>query len=224
MFKYPQTKKRTKSLNGRPKKSPSHSRATLPATFGQRVGAEAKVNARPKHILGVDPGSRITGYAFLRARRPEAILPTDFEIVEAGVLRADASLAHGMRIGLLHEALHDLAARLKPDICVIERAFSDKNVASAIKLGELRGAYIAACARLEIAVEEITPAEVKKAVAGNGRAEKEAIAFAVKTLTGFDRGALPHDVTDALAIALCFGMSLVHRWSPLGQVSSGEWR
>lgn len=136
------------------------------------------------------------------------MLPRDFEIVEAGVLRADPNLAHGERIGLLHVALHELMERLTPDACVMEKAFCDKNVSTALKLGEVRGAFIAAGARLGLPTFEITPAEVKKTITGNGRSEKELVSLSLKALMGFDRGTLPHDVTDAVAIALCLALRL----------------
>lgn len=168
---------------------------------------------QPRVILGVDPGSRVAGYAFIKCRQQRMLLPSDFVVIEAGVLRADPRLAHDVRIGLLHRALHDLIERHTPEVCVLEKAFYDKNVSSAIKLGEVRGAFIAACARSQVKTEEITPAEVKKTITGNGRAEKDQVALALKALTGFDRGTLPHDVTDALAIALCYGMGVARRFA-----------
>jgi crossover junction endodeoxyribonuclease RuvC len=140
-------------------------------------------------------------------------LPRDFHVVDAGVLRADPNRSHAERIGDLHEALHELIAHHAPDFCVLEKAFADKNIATAIKLGEVRGAFIAACARSNVRTLEITPAEVKKTITGNGRAEKELVALALHSLMGFDRGGLPHDVTDALAIGLCFGLRLAERWA-----------
>lgn len=164
-------------------------------------------------ILGIDPGSRVAGYAVLRARRPSPVVPRDFTVVEAGALKADPSLTHGERIGLLHEALHELIVRHAPTVCVLEKAFADKNVSSAIKLGEVRGAFIAACARSSVPTREITPAEVKKTITGNGRAEKELVSLSLRALMGFDRGDLPHDVTDALAIGLCYGLRLTATFS-----------
>ncbi|MEN9833897.1 MAG: hypothetical protein RL011_90 [Pseudomonadota bacterium] len=157
-------------------------------------------------ILGIDPGSRITGFALLRAKKPLPLVPRDFAVVEAGVLRADAAMPYAERIGLLHLALCELLVEHRPDVCVIEKAFFDKNASSALKLGELRGAYIAACARSQVPVAELTPADVKKTIAGNGRADKQAIALALHALLGFNRGSLPHDATDALALSLCHGL------------------
>jgi crossover junction endodeoxyribonuclease RuvC len=164
-------------------------------------------------ILGVDPGSRVAGYAFIRARTARPLTPRDFEIVDCGVLRAQATLGYAERIALLHEALHGLISLHSPDVLVLEKAFVDKNVSSALRLGEVRGAFIAAAGRCGVRSEEITPAEVKKTITGNGRADKDQVSATLKTLAGFDRGALPHDVTDALAISYCFGLKLTTKWA-----------
>ncbi len=169
-------------------------------------------------IVGIDPGSRVAGYAFLRGRIPTPRSPRDFVVIDAGVMRAPAELGTAERIGLLHEALHGLLAQHRPEACVMETPFCDKNPATAIKLGETRGAFIAACARLGIKTYEITPAEVKKTLTGNGRADKEIVSQALKALMGFDRGKLPHDVTDALAISLCFGLRIAARFASLPAV------
>jgi crossover junction endodeoxyribonuclease RuvC len=166
-------------------------------------------------IVGIDPGSRIAGYAFIRAKVANPRLPRDFQVIDAGVMRAPAQLETAERIGLLHEALYGLLAEHKPQACVMETPFFDKNVHTAVKLGETRGAFIAACARVGVKTHEITPAEVKKTIAGNGRADKELISQALRALIGFDRGQLPHDVTDALAISLCYGLKLAERFATL---------
>lgn len=164
-------------------------------------------------ILGLDPGSLRTGYAFIASAQDRPRSPRDFSIIDAGILRISANLQYQERIAKLHEAVHALILQHRPTVCVIEKAFCDKNVNSALKLGELRGAYICAAARAAVRVEEITPAEVKKTIAGNGRADKEQVSRAVRALTGFERGDLPHDVTDALAISLSYGLSLTHRFA-----------
>ncbi len=158
-------------------------------------------------IVGVDPGSRVTGFAVIKPRRPQALTPRDFEIIEAGVFRVPEGPSYAERLGLLHEAMWGLLDRHKPQVLVLERAFYDKNVATALRLGELRGAYIAASSRHGIPIFEITPAEVKKTITGNGRAEKDMVSLAIEALTGFKRGSLPHDVTDALAISMCFALN-----------------
>lgn len=157
-------------------------------------------------ILGVDPGSSVTGFAFLRANSCDAMLPRDFQVIDAGALKVDPKLAAAQRIGILHQGLYGLISQHRPGLVVMEKAFYDKNIATAIRLGEVRGAYIAAAGRCKTPVFEITPAEVKKIISGNGRATKEQVALSLEALIGFERGQLSYDVTDAVAIALSFGM------------------
>jgi crossover junction endodeoxyribonuclease RuvC len=128
--------------------------------------------------------------------------------VDAGVLRTDAKDSHADRLGAIHEMLNHLIGELQPDHFAIERAFVGVNISSALKLGEARGALISAAQRHSLTVSEITPAQVKRIVAGQGAASKESVALAMKTLLGFDRGRMPHDVTDAMAIALCHGLGM----------------
>lgn len=170
-------------------------------------------------VLGLDPGSLRTGFSVLRALKARPGHARDFALVDAGVLKADARLAYGQRLALLHDAVLDLIVMHQPRVMVLERAFVAKNAASALKLGEVRGAFMCAAFKHGVTVEEITPAEVKKTIAGNGRADKEQISRALRTLTGFDRGALPYDVTDAMAMSLCYGLRLARRFARGGYAS-----
>ena len=95
-----------------------------------------------------------------------------------------------------------MASELAPTHVAIEKAFHGINSSTAIKLGEARGALISAIARLGIPISEITPAQVKRLVAGHGAATKEPGYQALQALMGFNKGRLPHDASDALAIAL----------------------
>ena len=140
-----------------------------------------------------------------------AMLPSDFRIVTVGVLKTKVNDPYLQRIGSLHKALYHMAQEGQPDVCVIEKEFVGVNYRSALKLGEARGALISAVQRLNIAVEEVMPTEVKKAVTGYGHASKDQVNIAVKILLRFDKGNLPFDATDALAIALFYGMVVPFR-------------
>ena len=163
---------------------------------------------KKNRILGIDPGSRVVGFALLEKKRESSFNPKDFVVVDAGVLRADLALPIIHRLGSLHNALHELVLELKPTICVFEKSFSGENVATGIKLGLARGALMTAVLRCEILIEEVSPTQVKKNIAGHGRTSKEDLSLALKALLGFDRGVLPFDATDAIAVALCFGMQM----------------
>ena len=157
-------------------------------------------------ILGIDPGSRVVGFALIGAKKPIPRVPADWKILDAGIMRANANLAMPPRLTELHATLFDLVAELGPTAAGIEKAFQGVNAQSAIKLGEARGALIAAIGRHGIPVHEITPAEVKRVVAGHGAATKEQVYQALQALMGFNKGDLPLDASDALAIA--FAVSL----------------
>jgi crossover junction endodeoxyribonuclease RuvC len=153
-------------------------------------------------ILGIDPGSRVIGFALLGATKAVPLSPRDWVVLDAGVLRASPDLAMPTRLGEIHTALYELTLELQPTNVAIEKAFHGVNAATAIKLGEARGALIAAVARLGIPISEITPAQVKRLIAGHGAASKDQVYLALQALMGFNKGRLPHDASDALAIAL----------------------
>lgn len=130
----------------------------------------------------------------------------NLRLLDAGVLRPQAKLSHGERAGQLHNSLFSILDVHRPQICVIEKAFRGINSLSAIRLGETRGALIAAARRLSIPIFEIAPTQVKKTLTGQGHASKEQISRAVASIAGFERGNMPFDVTDAIAIAITYGM------------------
>ncbi len=159
-------------------------------------------------IIGIDPGSRVVGFAILRAKVAKPRMPRDFVVVDAGVIKTNVDLSMPERLGHIHDAVHGLTAELSPTHCAIEKAFYGVNASSALKLGEARGAIVAAVRRHGLSVFEITPAEVKRTIACAGAASKEDVCRAVTALLGFDRGKLPFDATDAVAIALACGLNL----------------
>ncbi|MBC7531995.1 MAG: crossover junction endodeoxyribonuclease RuvC [Oligoflexus sp.] len=158
-------------------------------------------------IIGIDPGSQITGFGILEI--PSGIVNIKkIRLVAAGVLKSQSKLPHHDRSGYLHDAMFQLTEKYQPEWCAIEKAFAGININSALRLGETRGALIAAVRRHKIQVAELTPTHVKKSVTGQGHASKDQVAAALKYLLGFDRGDLPHDASDAIAIALSHALSL----------------
>lgn len=163
----------------------------------------------PNHyrVIGIDPGSQVTGFGILEIPNGMVNLKK-IRLVAAGVLKSQAKIPHYDRSGYLHEAMFQLTEKYGPDWCAIEKAFVGMNVNSALRLGETRGALIAAVRRHQIQVAEITPTQVKKTITGQGHATKDQVALSLKYLLGFDRGDLPHDASDAIAIALSHALSL----------------
>lgn len=158
-------------------------------------------------ILGIDPGSRVSGFSCIEARVPSPVLAKDFKVVDMGVVRLNAKFSHAVRITEMHSTLKTLLDEYRPQVCVIERAFCGENASSALKLGEIRGALISAVITHKVQLAEITPAQVKKIIVGNGRADKHSVAESLHQLFKINFSHFPHDATDALAIALSYGLT-----------------
>jgi crossover junction endodeoxyribonuclease RuvC len=110
----------------------------------------------------------------------------------------------------MHESMHDIARDSMADYCVFEDQFCGINARTALKLGQTRGALMTAVSRAKIPLVEVTPAEVKKTITARGNASKEEVSASLKALIGFERGNLPYDATDALAIAIAYGLNSSH--------------
>lgn len=162
-------------------------------------------------VLGIDPGSRVSGYALIVSGKKIPRSYKDFEVNEIGVMRADQSQDFLPRIGQLHDKLSELVAQFRPDFCVIEDSFFGMNARSALKLGQVKGALACAAMRGGVPTVDIAPREVKSAVTGNGAATKEQVCQTLEILMGIKLSGLPHDATDALAIALSFGLKVASR-------------
>ena len=147
-------------------------------------------------ILGIDPGSVVTGYGAVREDEGK------LTCVDAGVVKTPSKQAFPQRLATIHRELSAAIGRIQPDAAAIESVFHAKNASSALKLGQARGAAIVAAVQAGLEIHEYPPAKVKQAVTGAGRADKRQVRMMVETLLGrrFD---LPDDATDALAVAIC---------------------
>lgn len=148
-------------------------------------------------IFGIDPGSERTGYGCVERSGSR------HHLVTCGVIAAPASATFPERLKHIHSNLAQLMADCHPDCVVVESIFHAKNVRSALKLGHARGVALLAASEAGLAVVEYAPAEIKRAVVGYGRAEKPQIGQMVKLLLGLEVAPTPHDVADALAVAIC---------------------
>jgi crossover junction endodeoxyribonuclease RuvC len=151
-------------------------------------------------ILGVDPGSRATGWALVT-------FGASVRLEGSGVLRPPASLPFEHRLLRLHEALADVVRRTAPDAAAVERVYAGVNAQSLITLGEARGVLLLALSRSSVPVHEVTPAEIKKTVTGTGQAGKEQVRRMVLSLLGSTSAVsrLALDAADAAAAALTHG-------------------
>jgi crossover junction endodeoxyribonuclease RuvC len=148
-------------------------------------------------ILGIDPGSRYTGWGVLRWQGDQHRLESD------GLLTCGTGLGLPERLAGLQREVGELVERFHPDAAAVETPFSGMNPRSLIVLAQARGAILAALASRGLAIVEYSPAEVKTAIAGNGRADKKEVARMVRLLLRLDDGARAADTTDAIAVALC---------------------
>lgn len=158
-------------------------------------------------VLGVDPGTRITGFGGVERRRGR------FVCLAADLIRPDPTLELPDRLLRLHDGLVAAVDRLRPDAIAVEDCFYGRNVRSTLKLGHVKGLVLLIAARYRIPVAEYAPRRVKQAVVGNGNATKEQVRFMVERMVtdvgrvhAATNGAAARaslDVTDALAVAVC---------------------
>jgi crossover junction endodeoxyribonuclease RuvC len=148
-------------------------------------------------VLGIDPGSRVTGWGLVD-RRGQVV-----DHVASGTIVSPRGSAMGARLARVHAECLRLVARWRPAAVVLERAFVARNVQSGLRLGEARGAVLAAVGALGTPLHEYAPTEVKLAAVGWGLADKAAVRRWVARRLGVVERALSHDAADALALALC---------------------
>ncbi|MCP1674082.1 crossover junction endodeoxyribonuclease RuvC [Natronocella acetinitrilica] len=146
-------------------------------------------------ILGIDPGSRVTGFGIVESAG------RGFRYVTSGVIRT-ASATFPERLRIIFEDLTALIHEHQPEALSVEQVHVRHNVSSALKLGQARGAAICAGAVLGLPVHEYTPAEAKQALVGQGSADKQQVQMMVRLLLELPT-APPEDAADALAMALC---------------------
>ena len=148
-------------------------------------------------IFGIDPGSDRTGYGCIESSGSR------HRLVACGILSAPARSTFPEKLLVIHRGLKALLERHRPECVAIENIFYAKNVRSALKLGHARGVALLAASEAAIPVVEYSPAEIKRSVVGYGRAEKAQVQTMMKLLLGLDVAPSPHDVADALAVAIC---------------------
>jgi crossover junction endodeoxyribonuclease RuvC len=148
-------------------------------------------------ILGVDPGTLITGYGVVRH------VANRTRVLECGVVKNGSAKSMPERLKTIFTRLSEVIEKYQPDEFAIETSFYSKNAQSAMKLGHARGVSMLAAANRDIPTSEYSPREVKKAVVGSGAASKEQVRFMVKTLLKMKSSPALYDSSDALAVALC---------------------
>lgn len=164
-------------------------------------------------VLGIDPGSRVTGYSCLETAGSHV------RLVAHGALRLSNSDENAsqqeQRLLRLYEELCAVIQTYRPDVLVLEKIFFAKNAASALKLGQARGVVLLCAAKNGLMLFEYSATEVKKSMTGYGRADKKQMAHMIQLLFGQQKF-MTHDASDAVALALChiYGAQN-HRWNEL---------
>jgi len=148
-------------------------------------------------VLGIDPGSKATGYAFLSLQNKKA------RLLNYGVIKNNPREKLSKRLAKLYIELAKLIEEQKPTLASMEKIFYAKNVRSLVTLGEARGVLLLALEQAALPIYEYSAREVKKAVVGNGNASKQQVQFMVKNILKLKDAELQFDITDAIAIALC---------------------
>ena len=161
-------------------------------------------------IFGIDPGSERTGYGCVETdgRR--------HHLIACGAITVATGDTFPQRLARIHRELVSLIASHRPQCVAVESLFHAANARSALKLGHARGVAILAAVQSGCDVVEYTPAEVKRAVVGYGRADKHQVQQMIKLLLGLSKAPTPHDAADALAVAICH----LHSQPPAGARAS----
>jgi len=146
--------------------------------------------------LGIDPGTAVCGFGVVE------LADGRLRLVDAGVVRTPAAESDADRLRLLHAALAALVAEHRPARVGVERLFFQRNVQTAMAVGQARGVALLVAAEAGLAVDEPTPNEVKQAICGNGAADKAQVAAMVARLLGTSLEGVADDATDALAVAI----------------------
>jgi crossover junction endodeoxyribonuclease RuvC len=149
-------------------------------------------------VIGIDPGTATTGYGLVRENQDGTLSAVDF-----GAILTPADMPMPLRLLELYHKIKEILFLHRPESGAVEKLFFQRNVSTAISVGQGRGVALLALAESGIDVLEYTPLEVKQAVVGYGRADKGQVQAMVKAILNLDETPTPDDAADALAIAIC---------------------
>ncbi|HYK81841.1 MAG TPA: crossover junction endodeoxyribonuclease RuvC [Gemmatimonadales bacterium] len=150
-------------------------------------------------VLGVDPGTSVTGYGVIETGNGS---PRLGRLLECGIIRCGPRAALAQRLAALHAGVTDVIARHRPHTLALEDAFYHKNVRTTLVLGHARGVVLLAAAQAGLAIAEYAPATVKKTVTGAGGAPKAQVGAVVARLLALRHAPTPADAADGVAVAL----------------------
>jgi len=164
-------------------------------------------------VIGIDPGTATTGYGLVRENQDDSL-----QAVDHGVILTPADMPMAQRLALLYGKLNEILVLHHPDNSAVEKLFFQRNVKTAITVGQGRGVVLLALAQADVPVAEYTPLEVKQAVAGYGGADKRQVQEMVRVLLDLEEIPKPDDAADALAVAICH----LHSAKMLNLIQTGD--
>jgi len=149
-------------------------------------------------VIGIDPGTARTGYGLVRQTQDGAL-----ELVDFGVITTTPAIPMPQRLERLYRSLMEILALRRPQSGAVEKLFFQRNVSTAMSVGQARGVVVLALAQANVEVHEYTPREIKQAIVGYGNASKAQMQDMVRVLLGMKATPRPDDAADALAVAIC---------------------
>jgi crossover junction endodeoxyribonuclease RuvC len=153
-------------------------------------------------LLGIDPGTRITGYGIIQ------VVSSSLKVIDFGCIRPPPKLKDAEKYLTLFNAIDLLLEKYHPDFVVVESQFVYKNALSALKLGKAQGMALLCAARRQIPIYEFAPKKAKRAVVGTGAASKHQVQKMIQMLLHLPSPPEPEDAADALALAICLAHQL----------------
>jgi crossover junction endodeoxyribonuclease RuvC len=148
--------------------------------------------------LGIDPGIALTGYGIIEEKDDGSL-----HVINFGVIRTSADLSQADRLVHIYQRIKSIILLHQPDTGAVEKLFFERNVRTALNVGQARGVALLVMAESGLQIGEYTPLEVKQAVAGYGGADKNQVQQMVKTILELEAIPRPDDAADALAVAIC---------------------
>jgi len=149
-------------------------------------------------VIGIDPGTATTGFGVVRENKDGDLIAVDY-----GIIQTPTNLDMPERLLELHKKLTVILLLHHPESGAVEKLFFERNIRTALSVGQGRGVCMLALAQAGIKMAEYTPLEVKQAISGYGRADKNQISQMVQAILGLPNQPYPDDASDALAIAIC---------------------
>jgi crossover junction endodeoxyribonuclease RuvC len=161
-------------------------------------------------VIGIDPGTASTGYGLIRQ-----LSDGQLDLVDYGLISTAAGQSTPARLLDLYSTLMEVLESHKPDSAAVEKLFFQRNISTALSVGQARGVALLTLEMAKVKVDEYTPSEVKLAISGYGNADKQQMQAMVKAILQMDHLPKPDDAADALAVAICHCHS--HKMRQLGE-------